>query len=101
MDCATGVALRGLEFDDLDRDGSDRYTLCLDYETEEVFMSKAHRGHGIDELTRKNRGTCPVCKRTGIKLLYEIEAGEKKLTVCKQCKAAVAHGKKSEEIAAL
>ena len=64
-------------------------------------MSKAHRGHGIDELVRKNRGACPTCKRTGIKLLYEVEAGEKKLTVCKQCKAALAHGKLQEEVAAL
>ena len=64
-------------------------------------MSKAHRGHGIDELVRKGRGPCPVCKRSGIKLLYEVEIGEKKLQVCKQCKAALAHGKKSEEVAAL
>ena len=64
-------------------------------------MSKAHRGHGIDELIKKGRGTCPVCKRTGLKLLYEVAIGEAKRSVCKQCKAAIANGKKQEEIAAL
>ena len=64
-------------------------------------MSKAHRGHGIDELIRKGRGKCPVCRRTGIKLLYEVEVSEKKLEVCKQCKSALAHGKKKEEVAAI
>ncbi len=64
-------------------------------------MSKAHRGHGIDELTKKGRGTCPVCKRTGVKLLYEVQVGDKKHEVCKQCKAAIAHGKKQEEIAVI
>ena len=36
-------------------------------------MSKAHRGSGIRELLRSGRGTCPVCKRSGIKVLYEHE----------------------------
>ena len=64
-------------------------------------MSKGHRGAGIRELKNQGRGTCPVCKKTGIKVLYEQEINEKKLTVCKQCKAAIARGKKQEEIAAL
>ena len=64
-------------------------------------MSKAHRGAGIRELGNQGRGTCPVCKRSGIKVLYEQEINEQKMSFCKQCKAAIAHGKKQEEIAAL
>ncbi len=63
-------------------------------------MSKAHRGHGIDEYVKKARGTCPICKRTGIKLLYEYDAGESKITVCKECSKALSHGKKQDELAA-
>jgi hypothetical protein len=58
-------------------------------------MSKAHRGKGIQELASGGRGDCPVCKRGGVKLLYEVEAGEQKVKVCKICKAAIKHGKKS------
>ncbi len=64
-------------------------------------MSKAHRGAGIRELTKSGRGTCPVCKRSGIKTLYEQDINEKKYNICKQCRAAIAHGKKQEEVAAL
>ena len=64
-------------------------------------MSKAHRGAGVRELTKSGRGPCPVCKRTGIKVLYEQTINEKKLSVCKQCRAAISHGKMQEEIAAL
>jgi hypothetical protein len=58
-------------------------------------MSKAHRGKGIRELFHKGRGVCPVCKRGNVKLLYEQEQGETKIKICKICKAAVKHGKKS------
>jgi hypothetical protein len=58
-------------------------------------MSKAHRGKGIRELASRGRGDCPVCKRGNVKLLYEIEAGGQKVKVCKICKAAIKHGKKS------
>ena len=34
-------------------------------------MSKSHRGRGIREVPNRGRGTCPVCKRTGIKAMYE------------------------------
>jgi ribosomal protein L37AE/L43A len=57
-------------------------------------MSKAHRGKGIRELAFHGRGECPVCKRNNVKILYEVEAGEAKVKICKTCKAAVAHGKK-------
>jgi RNA polymerase subunit RPABC4/transcription elongation factor Spt4 len=58
-------------------------------------MSKAHRGKGIRELVSRGRGVCPVCKRENIKILYEQEAGEGKVKICKTCRAAVKHGKKS------
>jgi hypothetical protein len=58
-------------------------------------MSKAHRGKGLRELAAYGCGTCPVCKRESVKLLYELESGEKKVKVCKICKAAIKHGKKS------
>lgn len=56
-------------------------------------MSKAHRGSGIRELKSSGRGTCPVCSRTGIKLLYEVEKEGKKIKICKECNKAVSHKK--------
>ncbi len=64
-------------------------------------MSKAHRGTGMRELPNNGRGECPICKRTGIKTVYEFEANSKKVKICKDCKAAVAHGKMKEQVAAL
>ncbi|MCL2269704.1 MAG: hypothetical protein FWC24_00020 [Treponema sp.] len=58
-------------------------------------MSKPHRGKTIRELFARGRGTCPVCGASGIKLLYELEADGKKVKVCKPCRAAIKHGKKS------
>jgi hypothetical protein len=57
-------------------------------------MSKAHRGKGIRDQAAHGRGECPVCKRNNVKILYEQEAGEAKLKICKTCKAALKHGKK-------
>ena len=61
----------------------------------EIMMSKAHRGFGVRELVKSGRGECPVCKRTGIKVLYEYEKDEKKYMICKQCKVAVTRIKKA------
>jgi hypothetical protein len=58
-------------------------------------MSKAHRGKGIRSLVNYGRGECPVCKRANVKVLYEHDAGEAKVKLCKICRAAVKHGKKS------
>ena len=58
-------------------------------------MPKPHRGKTIHELPSRGRGECPVCKRSNVKVLYEQDAGEKKIKVCKICKAAIKHGKKS------
>ncbi len=64
-------------------------------------MSKAHRGSGIRDQVKSGRGTCPLCKRTSIKTVYEQDFDGKKVTICKQCNSAVAKGKMKEAIAAL
>ena len=55
-------------------------------------MAKAHRGKSVREAQQKTtgqriRGTCPLCKRTGVKLLYDVTLpGDVKTKVCKQCR---------------
>lgn len=56
-------------------------------------MSKAHRGKGIRGTPNRGRGTCPVCKKDGIKVLYEQEIAGTKEKICKVCKAAIKNGK--------
>ena len=58
-------------------------------------MSKARRGKGIRELFHNGRGVCPVCNRSNVKILYEQDKGETKIKICKTCRAAIKHGKKS------
>ena len=58
-------------------------------------MPKPHRGKTIKELVSRGRGECPVCNRQSVKILYEQDAGGKKISICKTCRAAVKHGKKS------
>jgi hypothetical protein len=58
-------------------------------------MAKAHRGKGIRDQFARGRGECPVCKRGKVKILYEQDAGEKKIKICKICKAAIKNGKKN------
>ncbi|MBP7194356.1 MAG: hypothetical protein KBA79_00890 [Candidatus Cloacimonetes bacterium] len=50
-------------------------------------MAKNHRGKGIKTLANHGRGECPSCHRDGVKLLYDIKAGDKTFKVCKVCKA--------------
>ena len=65
-------------------------------------MSKAHRGRPLkEENPGSGRGNCPLCKRSGIKLLYTYEVDDKKLVICKQCNSAVKAGKFKEAIAAI
>lgn len=65
-------------------------------------MSKAHRGRPLkQEIPGSGRGTCPLCKRSGIKVLYEYEINEKKFILCKQCNAGVKSGTLKEAIAIL
>jgi len=58
-------------------------------------MSKPYRGKNIRDLVSHGRGVCPLCKKSGVKLLYEQDAGESKVKVCKICRASIKSGKKS------
>lgn len=50
-------------------------------------MAKTHRGKGLWEKATKGRGTCPICKSTRIKLLYDFKLdGGDTVKVCKVCK---------------
>ncbi len=49
-------------------------------------MAKTRRGKVLNEKPRRGRGTCPVCARTGVKLLWERKQGEDTLQVCKRCR---------------
>ena len=49
-------------------------------------MAKNHRGAGIRHLPDQGRGTCPICKRTGVKLLYPLAIDGVQTNVCKQCR---------------
>lgn len=49
-------------------------------------MAKTHRGKGLRETQTRGRGTCPICKTSAIKLLYERKlADETTAKVCKRC----------------
>lgn len=56
-------------------------------------MAKAHRGAGITDLYNHARGTCPVCNRTAIKVMYDQEVSGTKVQVCKQCNAKIKNSK--------
>ena len=53
-------------------------------------MAKNHRGKGLKNLPNHGRGECPVCHRTGVKLLYEDKVGEQTHKVCKNCRQSAA-----------
>lgn len=49
-------------------------------------MAKQNRGKALWKLPAHGRGTCPVCKRERVKVLYDLIAGDgTKAKVCKQC----------------
>lgn len=52
-------------------------------------MSKNHRGSGIRTLPAHGRGTCAICKKTDIKVLWEKEIDGKTVNICKFCNAAL------------
>jgi hypothetical protein len=58
-------------------------------------MAKAHRGKGIRALPLHGRGTCPVCKREMVKIVYEQEIDGQKSKICKVCKATLANKKQA------
>ncbi|MDR3091905.1 MAG: hypothetical protein LBU36_06935 [Clostridiales bacterium] len=47
-------------------------------------MGKAKRGHSVKK-TAGWRGVCPLCKRTGVKLLWAKADGDKTIKTCKMC----------------
>jgi hypothetical protein len=50
-------------------------------------MAKTHRGRGLWHLPARGRGTCPICKATRVKVLYErIAPGGVSVKVCKRCR---------------
>ena len=50
-------------------------------------MSKNHRGSGIRSLPNHGRGTCAICGKTDIKVLYEKEVNGQTVNICKYCNA--------------
>ncbi|WP_216831363.1 hypothetical protein [Alkalihalobacterium elongatum] len=58
-------------------------------------MATTTRGKVLRELEGRGRGTCPVCNRKRIKLLYDktIE-NEQVIKVCKSCRPKKALNKK-------
>jgi len=50
-------------------------------------MGKSHRGTGIRNEPGRGRGACPICRRTGTKLLYDVKMSEETtIKVCKRCR---------------
>jgi hypothetical protein len=64
-------------------------------------MGKTHRGKGLKDQVSQGRSTCPVCKRTAVKVVFEAQVKDKTIKVCKTCKAAIAHGKMLKEVESL
>lgn len=63
-------------------------------------MSKNHRGSGIRSLPAHGRGTCAICKKTDIKVLWEKEIDGQTVNICKFCNAALKNKAKKEARAA-
>jgi len=59
-------------------------------------MSKNHRGTGLRSLPSHGRDECPVCHKTNIKVLYEVEIDGQKVKVCKFCNAAMKNKARKE-----
>ena len=60
-------------------------------------MSKNHRGSGIRSLANHGRGTCGICGKTDIKVLYEQEVNGQQTNICKFCKASLKNKARVEE----
>jgi len=48
-------------------------------------MAKNNRGKNLYSLPARGRGTCPICKRTGIKVIRETKIEDQTLKTCKEC----------------
>lgn len=50
-------------------------------------MAKTNRGKGLYKTPSRGRGTCPLCKATRVKVLYDRTApGGAAVKVCKRCR---------------
>ena len=49
-------------------------------------MSKSHRGKILRSKPDRGRGTCPICKRTSVKLVFDVKSDDGNITVCKRCR---------------
>lgn len=49
-------------------------------------MPRTHRGKALWVLPGRGRGRCPICGRTGVKLLYGRIVKSETLDVCKRCR---------------
>ena len=63
-------------------------------------MSKNHRGSGIRSLPAHGRGTCAICGKTDIKVLWEKEINGQTVNICKYCYANLKNKAKAEAPAA-
>lgn len=59
-------------------------------------MSKNHRGSGIRSLPHHGRGTCPLCGKENIKVLFEKEVNGQTINICKYCNAKLKNQAKNE-----
>jgi len=48
-------------------------------------MAKSNRGKLLHKLPSRGRGTCPLCGKTRIKLLYTHNGENGPVKVCKNC----------------
>lgn len=64
-----------------------------------ITVSKAHRGKGIRAEFNHGRGKCPVCNKSGVKILYDHELNGSKTKICKICKANIKNKKAAEAAA--
>ncbi|MCL2063643.1 MAG: hypothetical protein FWG98_04660 [Candidatus Cloacimonetes bacterium] len=48
-------------------------------------MAKPNRGKTLKTLPSRGRSTCPLCKRTGIKVIRETKIDEQTIKTCKEC----------------
>lgn len=63
-------------------------------------MSKNHRGSGIRSLPAKGKGTCAICGKSDIKVLFEKDIDGKTVKICKFCNANLKNKAKKEARAA-
>ena len=50
-------------------------------------MSKNHRGSGVRSLPAHGKGTCAICGKTDINVLWEKEINGQTVKICKYCNA--------------